>query len=333
MDARIAIAPLLLLALAGCLVTEGEAVEPRYPPFDPATIAPGVDWWEDFATRWVKRDAYLPQNEEVKDYLVGEMETLGFDVEVREYPGREQGIDLPPIGPLKLHAIIATKTGLTQPDRAIGLVSHYDTQTLTFQGAYDDASGVAAQFTICKALAELPLDKTLVCIFFDGEERGLVAADHFVQDAVVGGNAPYTFDFVLGYDMTGINWPGHDWKMYVMTGGEEYVPVLGDFARRIMHQELGYPEDGVEVLDVHDRNSDERRFREAGVPIFRFAGGRHAVDYPQYHLPLDTVDYVYDFVGGRANFEAGFGTIVEGSYHLVLALDGTDWDTMLAEHL
>jgi hypothetical protein len=213
------------------------------------------------------------------------------------------------------------------PDHRIGVVAHYDTQTLTFQGAYDDASGVAAQFTICESLAAVELRHTLACIFFDGEERGLVASQAYVQDVVVEGDEGYVYDFVLGYDMTGINWPGHEWSMYVMSGDDEHQPYLWNFGQWVMHDELGYPRGeagrGVEVLDVHDRNSDERRFRDVGIPIFRFAGGRDAADYPQYHLPDDTVEYVYEFVDGRANFEAGFGKIVEGSHALVRALDAT----------
>ena len=108
-----------------------------------------------------------------------------------------------------------------------------------------------------------------------------------------------------------------------MTGPEDDVPALVPFAKALMHDVLQYPEEGVEVLDVHDRNSDEMNFKRAGVPILRFAGGRNAADYDQYHKPLDTVQHVYDVAGGRANFEKGFATIVEASYATALAFDGT----------
>ena len=91
------------------------------------------------------------------------------------------------------------------------LVSHYDTQTATVHGAYDDKSGVAAQFHICKALAQLPMNKTLACVFFDAEEQGLIARARYVED-IQDETDEYVYDHVLGYDMTGINWPGHDWE-------------------------------------------------------------------------------------------------------------------------
>ncbi|HEX2066217.1 MAG TPA: M28 family peptidase, partial [Candidatus Thermoplasmatota archaeon] len=232
-----------------------------------------------------------------------------------------------------VYAIVATKPGLREPDRRIGLVSHYDSSTTTVHGAYDDLSGVAAEYALCKALAKVPMDKTLACIFFDGEELGLVASKRYVDDVVKGGGAGYVYDFVLGYDMVGINWPatyyGQPWSLYVMVG-ETFVPELFGFTRDLLHGAQGYAAPGVTVLDRHDRNSDERRFKEAGIPILRFAGGRHAADYDQYHLPLDTVEHVYAVTGGRAGFEKGFATVVEASLPTILALDRTSLDALRA---
>lgn len=321
---------LVLPTLAGCLAGDDADDGPERPAFDASIVPPTVDWWEDYSTRWAKRDAYTPQSDEALAYLDGDLQDAGYETRLLTYEAREQGVDLPEAGPVSVHALEATLPG-GQSDRRLGLVTHMDTNIATFQGAYDNGAGTAATMALCKELAALAHDwqYTLTCLFFDGEERGLVASDRYVQQEVVEGDMDYAF--AIGYDMTGINWPGHDWKMYLMTGGEDYVPVLGDFARTLMHDDLGYPPEGVEVLDVHDRNSDERRFREAGIPIFRLAGGRNAADYPQYHMPDDTVEYVYQFVDGRENFEAGMQTILEASHHLALELDGTDWPTIL-EH-
>ena len=332
----LAVLLLTLPLLAGCLASEptdpadAEPVPDALPEV-PWDVSLGVDWWEDVATGYVKHDTYTPANADLRQHLVAQMEALGFDVEVRTYHALPRDpAPAPEAQPFEIHAVVATKPGTELPDERIGLVSHYDTQTATVHGAYDDASGVAAEYNICKSLADVPLRRTLACIFFDAEEQGLVASKRYVEDVVLEGDEGYTYEFVLGYDMTGINWPGHDWKMYVMVG-ENVVEWLRPFTQDIMHNRLGYPESGVEVLDMHDRNSDERRFKEAGVPILRFAGGRHAADYPQYHMPLDTVEYVYDFVGGRENFEKGFATIVEASHHTILALDATSQAELQAE--
>ena len=332
---------LALGALAGCL-SDGAGDEGSAPADGQGTLAqraaagiPPIEWdsgaqiawWEDIATNYPKHDSNLPTNALLRERLVSDLEALGLDVEVLSYPGQVQGLDVPDLPGTELYAIVATKQGTTMPDHRIGLVSHYDTQTLTIHGAYDDASGVAAQYSICKALVEVETRRSVSCIFFDGEERGLVASQRYVEDVVAEGDADFVYDIVLGYDMTGLNWPGYaEWKMYLMPGPEDDEPVLRPFAQDLMHGVLGYPEEGVEVLDVHDRNSDEMNFKRAGIPILRFAGGRHAADYDQYHRPLDTVDHVYEVAGGPANFEAGFATIVEASYTTVLAFDATSMD-------
>lgn len=300
-----------------------------------------IAWWEDIATNYPKHDSNTPTNEALRERLVSDLEALGLAVEVRAYASELQGVVLPDALGARLHAVVATKPGTSMPDHRIGLVSHYDTQTLTIHGAYDDASGVAADFHICKALAQVPMDRTLACIFFDGEERGLVASREYVKDVVLDGDEGYVYDYILGYDMTGINWPGHPWKMYAMVGAlwaeagnvdSADVSPLYPFAQDLLNTVLGYPTDGVEVLPDSHRNSDERRFKEAGVPVIRFAGGLNASDYPQYHMPLDTVDYVYDFTQGPANFQAGFSAIVEASYVTALVLDRTDLATVAAAY-
>ncbi len=332
----------LLLPLAGCLSsdpadpisgpveTNARDLAATAPPLD-FDVTEAVDWWEHISTAFTKHDSYTPNNDAIRDYLVTELAAIGFNVESRAYQALPRDPAAVPIAnPVtEINAIIATKQGVNQPmdgiDHRIALVSHYDTQAATIHGAYDDKSGVATEFHICKALAAVPMNKTLTCIFFDAEEQGLVASARYVQDMQ---DEPIQYDFVLGYDMTGINWPGHDWKMYVMTGPNDHVPLLQPFAKDIMHNLLAYPEEGVEVLDTHDRNSDERRFKEVGIPIYRFAGGRNAADYDQYHGPDDTVEHVYEITNGRTNFEAGFTTIVEGSYYLIWALDKTDIGAM-----
>jgi hypothetical protein len=345
---------LLLPAVAGCLADDGADAPGSTDSFATGLHAgiPAIDWdpdaaiawWEDVASNYPKHDSYLPTNAMLRQRLVADLKALGLDVEERAYtgslstspaPAGPSQVDLPDRDSTKLYAIVATRQGTTMPDHRIGLVSHYDTETLTVHGAYDDASGVAADFHICKALLQVEMQRTLACIFFDGEEQGLVASREYVEDVVLDGDEGYVYDFVLGYDMTGINWPGHPWKLYAMAG--QMWKVAGDadsaevsplypFAQDLLNDVLGYPTDGVEVLADSHRNSDERRFKEAGVPIIRFAGGLNATDYDQYHKPLDTVDHVYEVTGGAANFKAGFSAIVEASYMTALALDRTTYD-------
>ena len=209
---------LVAVALAGCLSSD------ESPPADEATtlatraasaIPPiqwdldeQVDWWEDVATNYPKHDSNLPTNAMLRERLIDDLTALGLDVDVRQYPGAFQGVDFPEAPATELYAVVGTKRGMELPDHRIGLVAHYDTQTATVMGAYDDASGVAAQYSICKSLVDVPTERSISCIFFDGEERGLVASERYVDDVVKEGDEPYVYDLVMGNDMTGLNWPG-----------------------------------------------------------------------------------------------------------------------------
>ena len=249
-----------VLALAGCVEDDAQpttaAPEPAADTLAAQVLAAApemaydadeaIAWWEHISTAYPKHDSWTPANDDLRDHLVSELEAIGMEVEVRSYQALPRDPAEPPVATpvTEIDTIVATKTGTGQtgdgPEHRIGLVSHYDTQAATVHGAYDDKSGVAAQFHICKALAQVPMNKTLACIFFDAEEQGLVASARYVED-IQDETDDYVYDQVLGYDMTGINWPGHDWKMYMMTGPADHVPWLVALGQEVMHRILEYP--------------------------------------------------------------------------------------------
>jgi len=331
-----AVLPLAVLALCGLLLSgcSQPPAEPQVtPPPSPdllyrvAAHAPNVtvdavaavDWWAAWVQAHPERLPTTPNNVAARDAIAQELTAVGLKVEVQQFPIGALGHYAPDGAPLTVSALVATKTGTTQPDHRIALISHYDTQPGTLYGAYDNGSGTAADLATCKVLAALPMNKTLACIFFDGEEEGTVASEQFAQKAASDGSVHY--DFVFGFDMVGLNWPGYtDWKLYAWVG-DEFAKPLFPFVNGTLHQVLRYPETGAEVFPFNDRNSDEASFKAIHVPTVRFAGGRTAGAYPQYHMPQDTVDFVEQFAGGRANFEAGLGAIVKTAVQLALELD------------
>jgi hypothetical protein len=329
----------LALAVAGCLGSGPAAPAPQgsYAQRLAATVPPlawdggsGVAWWEDFAQTYTKRDVYLPNNDAATAHIADSLRALGLGVQVLEFPGRIplQGQELPVSqGSFKIQVVVGTRLGTTQPDHAIAVGAHYDTQSATVQGAYDNGAGTAMAYNVCRELAKVPMEKTLLCLFFDGEESGVQGSDDYLSKRPPGGPA---IDVYLGYDMTGMNWPGYPaWKLYNWVG-QEFAPDLFPLVNATLHEVLGWPPEGAEAFPKNDRNSDEYVFAQAHVPTVRFAGGRRAADYDQYHLPDDTVAHVYQVVGGRANFQAGFGAIVQESYTLALMLDRTSLDELRA---
>lgn len=290
----------------------------------------GLGWWESFVTTYTGRNTFTPNNEEATQHIAQSLEAIGLEVTVIEYPACGPLIGTPcaptSAGPAKVHVVMGLKRGLTDPGHAIALGAHYDNvypgvglTEGTLEAAYDNGSGTAMVYNVCKQLADLPLDQSLLCLFFDGEELGILGSSSFVADPPAG--TPEVA-FYLGYDMVGINWPGHEWKLYNWVDGEHALD-LHPFVNATVRDVLGWPGSGVEVFDFNDRNSDEAAFIAAHIPTVRFAGGRTAGTYPQYHKLDDTVAFVDDYVGGRANFAKGFGAIVEESVLLVRLLDQT----------
>ncbi|HWG89855.1 MAG TPA: M28 family peptidase [Candidatus Thermoplasmatota archaeon] len=328
----------LALVLAGCATpsaTPDAGTRPEEgPSYEvlPASLStmpePAIDiggirgWWEQFVRATPYRHVGSPTNEIAADMIAAFLKEAGYEARTLYY--------LPPNGaesPVAqgIRTVYGVKPGTQNPDHVIGWVAHYDSNQATIYAAYDDASGVAAALELARVLAKVETNKTLMPIFFDAEEVGLVASQYFVQQALARGDV--TFDLVIGHDMTGINCPGHEWPMYQMIG-ENYLdvlkPVMSELYEKFLKLDVGYGEEAkncIVILDVHDRNSDERRFKEADIPIIRMAGGRRATDYPEYHKPGDTIEYVYEFSGGPENYEKGLHMVIYTSYWSVLAFD------------
>lgn len=294
----------------------------------------GVDWWSDFAQTYTLRNSFAPNNAAARDHIAAGLAAAGLHVRILQYPAGAQGRSLPATaGPLFVNVVEATKPG--RDNRTLALGAHYDnTYAATVQAAYDNGAGTATLYNLCTALAKVPTQHTLTCLFFDGEELGTVGSLAYVADA----SHPVP-DYYLGFDMTGLNWPGIDtaqpgnekWKLYAWTGAE-FADALFPHLNGTLHQVLGYPLAGAEAFPFNDRNSDEASFAAAHVPTVRFAGGRTAGLYPQYHMPGDTVDFVYQFAGGRDRFELGMATAVKAAWQVALELDQASLDDLRAAY-
>ena len=333
----------IALLAAGCLAPEGtqgpaaaEGVLPDLSDVPPPAIdtARARMWWEEFVMNHPYRHAGTPTNVQASEKLMADLEAAGYEARVFYYVPSTGPV--PSLGPSPveggIRAVIGVKEGSVAPDRVVAWVAHYDSHQATVYAAYDDGSGTAVAMELARVLAAYNNSKTLMPIFFDAEEIGLVASQDFVDQAMK--DRAWTFDMVIGHDMTGINCPGHEWPMYQMVGenfADQLLPIERALYRDFLKWDVAeasidatadeLPDACVVLLDGHDRNSDERNFKEAGVPILRMAGGRKAVDYPEYHKPGDTVDFVYQYAGGPENYEKGLRTVIEASYWNAVVFD------------
>ncbi|MBW3583659.1 MAG: M28 family peptidase [Euryarchaeota archaeon] len=275
-------------------------------------------WIKHYAQVYANRISFTPINDGANHYLYDELDKLGYETRLIEYGPEAIGSS----SPLTYKVIEGRRAGAVEPEKHIGLIAHHDARYSSNEAAYDDASGTAVVLALAKYFAEVDTRKSVVALFFDGEELGLKSSCYYVND--LARNGGYDYDIAFGYDMVGINWPGHEWGMHLMMGDEDDIPTLLPMAEHVFRTTYDLPEDGVVILDEHDRNSDERRFREAGFPIFRWAGGRHAADYPHYHQPTDTYDTMIDYAGGEENFEQGINAVIQTSIAMFHAAD--QWD-------
>lgn len=153
-----------------------------------------------------------------------------------------------------------------------------------FNGADDNATGVAALLEIARAFAERAARprRSLLFLSASGEELGLWGSDYFVRHPTV---PLHRIAALLNMDLIGRNWPDS-----VIVVGPEFT-TLGTTLRRTI---ASHPE--LRMGAVADRwpeerifyRSDHYHFARAGVPILFFTSGTH----PDYHQPSDSPDRV-----------------------------------------
>jgi hypothetical protein len=219
-----------------------------------------------------------PAIEEVRNYIAGELRSLGLDPEFQAVTGvldyySNSNTTVPVVN------VIALIPG-TAPTGSIALVAHFDTVPTT-PGANDNTSGVAVLLETARILvAEEPNRNDVILLFTDGEEPapkyGSTAfiADHRWADNI---------RFVVNLEAIGTSGP----SLLTETNGpqrwvlEHYVdstpqPVAFSFLTQT--SEL-----------IGGSNTDFAPFRDAGVPGVEFV---YAVGSPIYHTAADSPDSV-----------------------------------------
>ncbi|NOX94605.1 MAG: M20/M25/M40 family metallo-hydrolase [Alphaproteobacteria bacterium] len=175
-----------LLLLIGLAAVMGFGNWMQGPPTARSDAAPATEFSAQRAQAHVDviasrpHPAGSPANAEVRDYLIETLRDLGAEVEVQR---RLQTYNyLSRAGQSRfanVENIVARFPG-QQTGPALLLMAHYDSAP-NAPGAGDDASGVAAELETVRALAvsDLPMRNTLIVLFTDAEEVGLIGAQAF----------------------------------------------------------------------------------------------------------------------------------------------------------
>lgn len=162
-------------------------------PQAPAGVqAPETAFAAERAQRHIEAIAQEPRpmgsdaHARAQDYLVGELEALGVQVEVHEAVGTwPLSLDRStPVG--RVENIVGVIEG-QDPTGRIVLAAHYDS-TPTSPGANDDGAGVAAVLEVTRALLAQDASprNDVVVLLTDGEEMGLLGAEAFVDSHPLG---------------------------------------------------------------------------------------------------------------------------------------------------
>jgi Zn-dependent M28 family amino/carboxypeptidase len=175
-----------------------------------------------------------------------------------------------------------------------------------YNGAQDNASGIAAMLEIARAFASLHTTpaRSLLFAAFTGEEKGEQGSEYLAAHPP----APLVAD--INMDMFGISFPAKD---VVILGGEHST--LGPIAAAAAEANgLGVSADPIPE-EVRFIRSDQYSFVNEGVPAIHLKTGPKSGDQKEwlrtiYHSPKDDLTQPLDFGAGakiaQTNFTIAF---------------------------
>ncbi len=173
----------------------------------------------------------------------------------------------------------------------IVVMAHYDHLGVTeegevFNGAFDDAVGVAAVIELGHALQQLELDRSVLLLLTDDEESGLVGADEFLDANLV----PHE-DIVFGIsvDPMGRGVLPDAWPLALM-GLERSPELLAQWEALVPYSEVPVAFVHREILPIFASDQDRFYEQEPAIPAVWFTSPGMAF----YHTVGDdseTIDY------------------------------------------
>jgi hypothetical protein len=214
--------------------------------------------------------------------------------------------------------VVAIAPGRDASAGAVLVTAHYDhvgtrpgEADPVFNGANDNASGVAAMLAVAGVVSHLPSAprRSVVFVAFCGEELGLRGSKYFAAHPPV---ALETVVAAVNLEMLGRATADHPDRVWVT--GADLSTLRSTFSAANLDAPLRFVssvEVGPVEADVFDR-SDNFPLAERGVVAHTFSTGRLDAYYHAAHDEADSLDY------------EAMATIVQGMARGVLALADTD---------
>jgi hypothetical protein len=184
---------------------------------------------------------------------------------------------------IKTQNVIGYVPGSVFPDSLIVICAHYDhlgtIEQATFNGANDNASGVAFLLELARKIAQRPLKFSVLFIAFGAEETGLNGSFHFVRSASK--ETLNKIKFALNFDLMG---NGQEGAMAV--GGQTYPELFERFQRQSRKLQLPFPL----KTRPNAANSDHYPFTLKKIPALFFYTMGGAPHYHDIYDRAETID-------------------------------------------
>ena len=253
------------------------------------------------------RDTGSEGGAKARAYIVGRLEALGVQPSPmgRLQPWEMQGRTREGVKTFNGVNIIGVIPGTRVSDKYIVVTAHYDhvgvNEGQVFNGADDNASGVATMLELAKRLKANPPEHSVLIVALDGEERSLLGAKHFVEAPPV---PLSSISMNLNFDMTAR--ADSDGKLWV-TGTYQH-PYFRPLLERIAPRgtvSLAFGKDTPEDKGADNwvEASDHAAFHRAGLPFLYFGVNYHE----DYHRPTDDFEKVVP-----ATFQSSTELAIEG---------------------
>ena len=247
-------------------------------------------------------------------YIIQRLEALGVSAPA---VGREQSWEMQGRtreGPKTFNGVnvIGVIPGTRVRDRYIVVSAHYDHVGVNdgqiFNGADDNASGVATMLALAADLKREAPEHSVLIVAFDGEERGLLGARHFVEAPPVpleSVTMNLNFDMIARAETDGKLWVTGTYQHPNLRPLLEPIPANGAVSFAFGKDT---PEDTGE--DNWVSASDHGAFHRAQVPFLYFGVNYH----PDYHRPTDDFGNITPavFISSSELAIAGFRALDRG---------------------
>ncbi|MCR9183297.1 MAG: M28 family peptidase [Flavobacteriaceae bacterium] len=226
-----------------------------------------------------------PGNLIARNHIINELLSQGLEVTLQPFSFERRGTTYDAVN------IITAIKGSENPDKYIAITAHYDHVGIgkavdndsIYNGADDNASGVAAMLAMTKFFKENPPKNSLLFIALDAEELGLQGAKYFVENK---GDK----NILLNINMDMISRNKNN-EIYIC--GTRYTPSLAEYFNGIPESTfpvkftLGH--DGLDGKDDWSTQSDHFHFYRNNIPFLYFG----VEDHSGYHKPSDEFQFIH----------------------------------------